>query len=77
MRTTVEFDDDTAAGVEQLRRVAGLGTSEAVNELIRRGLAADRPRPVFRQATRRLNVKMDVSNVANALEAIERPAARY
>jgi hypothetical protein len=71
MRTTVEFDDDTAAVIDQLRRERGIGVSEAVNELIRRGLL---PRPAgerFRQPTRRLGLKIDVTNVAEALEVIE------
>lgn len=71
MRTTVEFDDDTAKAVEQLRRELGIGVSQAVNELIRRGLI---PRPdsrPFRQRTRRLGIRIDVSNVAGALEDLE------
>jgi len=76
MRTTVEFDDDTARVVEQLRRERGLGVSEAVNELIRRGLL---PRPAgepFRQATHRLGLKVDVTNVAEALDLLEGSDAR-
>jgi len=38
MRTTVEFDDDAARAIERLRREEGIGVSEAVNRLIRRGL---------------------------------------
>ena len=76
MRTTVEFDDDTRAAIEQLRRQEGLGVSEAVNELIRRGLV---PRPEgakFEQQTMRLGLKIDVSNVAEALDVLEGPQAR-
>lgn len=42
MRTTVEFDPDTQRAIEAIRRDEGLGVSEAVNELIRRGLTAPR-----------------------------------
>lgn len=76
MRTTVEFDDDTAEAVAALRRERGMGVSEAVNELIRRALL---PRPFhapFRQATHRLGVRIDVSNVAEALETLEGSDAR-
>jgi len=76
MRTTVEFDDDTAKVIDQLRRERGIGVSEAVNELIRRGLL---PRPEgepFRQATRPLGLRIDVTNVAEALDLIEGPEAR-
>ena len=76
MRTTVELDDDAARGVEQLRRERGLGVSQAVNELIRRGLL---PRPEtgpFRQRTSRMGLRIDVSNVAVALEDLEGIEAR-
>ena len=71
MRTTVEFDDDTAAAVEQLRRDEGIGASEAVNELIRRGLLPRRQAPPFEQHTHALGARIDVSNVAEALEVLE------
>jgi hypothetical protein len=71
MRTTVEFDEDTARAVEALRRERGIGVSEAVNELIRRALLP-RPAPAaFQQRTRRLGLRIDVSNVAEALEVLE------
>lgn len=76
MRTTVEFDDDAAKAVAELRRALGVGVSEAVNELIRRGLL---PRPnatVFTQRTRRLGLKIDVSDIAGALEALEGDTGR-
>ncbi len=76
MRTTVEFDDDTAKVIDQLRRERGIGVSEAVNELIRRGLL---PRPEgepFRQTTHPLGLRIDVTNVAEALDLIEGPEAR-
>ncbi|HZD22179.1 MAG TPA: ribbon-helix-helix protein, CopG family [Acidimicrobiia bacterium] len=76
MRTTVEFDDDTAAAIDKLRQEEGMGVSEAVNELIRRGLL---PRPDagrYVQKTHRLGLKIDVSNVAETLEVLEGPEAR-
>jgi len=76
MRTTVEFDPDTAQAVAALRREKGVGVSEAVNALIRSGLL---PRPVvapYRQATFPLGLRIDVSNVADALETLDGPAAR-
>jgi len=75
MRTTVEFDDDTAAAIDELRRQEGLGVSAAVNELIRRGLIS-RPVPErFEQKTMRLGLKIDVSNVTEALEQLDGPQA--
>lgn len=71
MRTTVDLDSDTAQAIDQLRREHGIGLSEAVNTLVRRGLL---PRPdtgAFQQQTRSLGVKIDVSNVAEALDVLE------
>lgn len=76
VRTTVEFDADTAKAVERLRREKGLGVSEAVNELIRRGMLKSERRPKFSQRTRSLGMRIDVSNVADALETLDGPAAR-
>jgi hypothetical protein len=75
MRTTVELDDDTARAVQELRQ-QGRGVSDAVNELIRRGmLVAQRPEP-FVPRTTRLGVRIDVSNIADALDVLEGPDAR-
>jgi hypothetical protein len=71
VRTTVEFDEDTARAVEEVRRERGIGVSEAVNELIRRGLLPRQDQPVFRQRTAQLGLRVDVSNVADALEALD------
>jgi hypothetical protein len=71
MRTTVEFDTDIARALDQLRRERGLGVSEAVNELIRRGLLRREPVEPFRQLTRPVGLKIDVANVAEALDLLE------
>lgn len=76
MRTTVTFDDDVAAAIAKLRRERGLGVSEAVNELIRRGLSAPRPGRRFRQRTADLRLRVDVTNIAEALEVLDGASAR-
>ncbi|MCU0261646.1 MAG: ribbon-helix-helix protein, CopG family [Ilumatobacteraceae bacterium] len=76
MRTTVELDDDTAAEVQRLRREEHRGVSEAVNELIRRGMAARRDVEPFVPRTHRLGLKLDVSNVAEVLDVLEGDHAR-
>jgi hypothetical protein len=76
MRTTVEFDADTARAVEKVRRDRGVGVSEAVNELIRRALVPRPAAPAFRQRTAQLGLRVDVSNVADALEALDGATAR-
>lgn len=65
------LDDEVAAAVEQLRRSRGLGVSAAVNELSRRGLAAKGDRARFVQETSPMGVRIDVSNVAEALEQLD------
>ena len=76
MRTTVEFDPDTARAIDAIRRERGLGVSEAVNELIRRGLLARPGVTEFRQRTAKLGLAVDVSNVADTLEALDGADAR-
>lgn len=66
------FDEDVGRAVERLRREQGLGLSEAVNRLVRRGLrAADEPREPFEQETRELGLSVDVSDVAEAIELLD------
>jgi hypothetical protein len=73
MRTTITFEDDVAAAVEQLRRKHNAGISEVVNELVRAGLASKKERGELRQTTWDLGLKIDVTNVAEALEQLEGP----
>jgi hypothetical protein len=50
MRTTLNLPDDVAVAVEQLRSERSIGMSEAVNELVRAGLANhEKTTPPFRQ----------------------------
>ena len=72
MRTTVTLADDVAAAVERMRRERAIGISEAVNELIRNGLAAGPQR----EPARHLGLRLDVSDVADALESLDGPTAR-
>jgi hypothetical protein len=76
MRTTINLADDVASAVEQLRRDRGIGLSEAVNELVRSGLTADRHARPFRQKTHDLGRGIDVSNIGDAIETLDGPAAR-
>ena len=76
MRTTVQLDEDVAAAIEQLRKQTELGLSEAINHLVRRGLQAPTKRRPFRQRTTSLGLKIDVANVAEALELLEGATAR-
>lgn len=76
VRTTVTFDDDVAAALDRLRRERSIGLSEAVNDLIRAGLRVRETRQGFRQRSRAVGLRIDVTNVAEALELLEGPAHR-
>ncbi len=72
MRTTVTFEPDVAAAIAKLRREEGLGPSEAVNRLVRAGLAASsEPRAEFRQRGAPLGLKVDVSNIGDVLDLLD------
>jgi hypothetical protein len=71
MRTTVTLEADIAAEVERLRR-EGIGPSEAINELARRGLTQPtRPRVTWVQRTVDLGTKIDISNVGEVLAHLD------
>lgn len=76
MRTTITLSDDVATAVERVRRERSIGISEAVNELVRSGLAAPQSTDPFRQQTHDLGSGVDVSNVAETLETLDGPSAR-
>ncbi len=71
MRTTVSLDDDVAAALDRLRREKDLGLSEALNLLVRNGLRQHEPRPRARLESSDLGLRIDISNVAEALELSE------
>jgi len=76
MRTTLTLADDVASAIERLRRERSIGMSEAVNELIRAGLASrSGPREPFRQKSQDVGVHLNVDNIAEALETLDGPTA--
>jgi len=76
MRTTISLADDVAAAVRRHRQDTSTGLSEAVNELIRKGLASEDRHHRFEQRTHDLGDGIDVSDVAEAIETLDGPAAR-
>jgi hypothetical protein len=76
MRTTLNLADDVAAALEKVRRERSIGLSEAVNDLVRAGLVQQRSSKPFRQKTHDLGHGIDYSNVADAIETLDGPAAR-
>lgn len=72
MRTTVNIAADVEAEIERLRREEGLGISEAINVLARRGMAAAGPRRGrVRVKPTDLGMRMDATNVADVLEVLD------
>lgn len=72
MRTTINFQPDVEKAIEQRRRQTGKGLSETVNELLRESLVAqDQPRPRFAVNARPMGARIDVSNVAAALDNLD------
>lgn len=72
MRTTVVIDSDVAAEIERLRR-EGMGLSEALNLLARRGMtkgATAKPAR-YRHRTSKIGLKVDVTNVAEVLDLLD------
>jgi metal-responsive CopG/Arc/MetJ family transcriptional regulator len=71
MRTTFTLADDVAAEVEKLRRSEGIGISEAVNRLIRRGLANGAKRQPYRHQTAAIGVNVDVTDIGAVLDLLD------
>ena len=71
------LEPDVAAAVDAHRRKAHVGVSAAVNALIRSGLSrGGRAREPFVQRTSAMGARMDVSNIAEALEVLDGPTSR-
>ena len=71
MRTTFTLADDVAAEVEKLRRSEGIGVSDAVNRLIRRGLATGVKRQPYRHQTAAIGIKIDITNIGSVLDLLD------
>ena len=76
MRTTVTLADDVAQAIERVRRERSIGVSQAVNELIRAGLARKPAREPFVQRTAPLGLRVDVTNTWDAIESLDGPDTR-
>jgi len=76
MRTTIELAEDAAKALEQLRQETGMGVSEAVNHLLRRGLLFEAEHEPFVQQTRSLGLRIDITSVADAIDLLESSQAQ-
>lgn len=72
MRTTITIANDVAAELERLRREEGLGPSDALNLLARRGMARRRePAPPYVHRTADLGLRVDVRDIGAVLELLD------
>lgn len=73
MRTTITLDDDVARAVAETRRERGVGVSEAVNALARRGLAQpETERRTFHQAVSSMGrPRLPLDDIAETLAILE------
>lgn len=71
MRTTVRLDDDVQAAAERLQREQHISLGEAINRLVRAGLERSPQPKRFIQRTHDMGLRVDVSNVAEALELLD------
>ncbi|MPV51365.1 MULTISPECIES: CopG family transcriptional regulator [unclassified Pseudactinotalea] len=72
MRTTITIADDVFAEIERLRRLEGIGPSEALNRLARRGISvAESEQPRYVHTSHPLGLKVDVSDVGAVLDLLD------
>ena len=71
MRTTLTLQDDVAAAVDRLRRSEGIGVSEAVNRLVREGLAKPKTVPSYEHDSYDMGQKLDVTNVGDVIGLLD------
>lgn len=77
MRTTITVAPDVAAELDRLRREEGLGPSDALNALARRGMAArtEPPKPYLHRSSD-LGLKVDVHDIGGVLELLDEEQSR-
>jgi len=73
MRTTIALDPDIEAEVERLRREEGLGLSEAVNVLARRGLVPRKQAVPYAASPRPMGARIVVDNIGEVLDLLDEP----
>jgi hypothetical protein len=71
MRTTITLADDVDVAVREVMRREGVGRSEAVNSLVRAGLAQQRPRSDYRPRTFSMGARIDVTNIGEVLDLLD------
>ncbi|WP_372733875.1 hypothetical protein [Nocardioides sp.] len=76
MRTTITIADEVFAEMERLRERDGLGPSEALNLLARRGMARRAtPRVDYVHRSDDVGIRVDVTDIGAVLDLLDDPAA--
>lgn len=71
MRTTINLAPDVQAIVERVRRERGLSMSDAVNSIVRERAMGPHGAPSAPPTLRPLGLRVDVANVADALDLLD------
>lgn len=72
MRTTITIADDVFAEMERLREREGLGPSEAINALARRGMARrETGRVDYVHRSSEVGIRVDVTDIGAVLELLD------
>ena len=71
VRTTVTLDDDVEAAVERLQRERGLGRSEALNLLARRGIVSSAPTERYVHRSAEIGLRVDVTDIGEVLDLLD------
>lgn len=71
MRTTVTLDPDVEAAIEALCAERGIGRSEALNELVRRGLLLEERSAPYVHRSRPMHARVDVTNTGEVMDLLD------
>ena len=71
MRTTITVADDVYAEMERLRREEGLGPSEALNTLARRGMSRGTGKAEYVHSSAPIGLRVDVANIGDVLDLLD------
>ena len=71
MRMTVTIADDVRAEMERTRAEQGIGPSEALNTLARRGMMRSSASPITLPALVAMGARFDLTNIGEVLEILD------
>ena len=71
MRMTVTIADDVRAEIERMRAEQGIGPSEALNTLARRGMRRSSASPITLPAPVAMGARFDLTSIGEVLEILD------